>query len=83
MNKALKAEETTLTLALEKLEDDSSRIVEVKELIKYYAKIFVIFKEEHQNRIYELYQKYDFHEKIVDAADNHSTESDDVEVRAL
>uniref|UniRef100_A0A914YUM1 Uncharacterized protein n=1 Tax=Panagrolaimus superbus TaxID=310955 RepID=A0A914YUM1_9BILA len=82
-SKSLKAEESTLTLALEKLEDDPRSIEDIKDLFKYYSKVFTIFKEEHQNRIYELYQKYDFHEKIVAATENHTVDSRDDEVRTI
>uniref|UniRef100_A0AC34GST2 Uncharacterized protein n=1 Tax=Panagrolaimus sp. ES5 TaxID=591445 RepID=A0AC34GST2_9BILA len=82
-SKSLKAEETTLTLSLEKLEDDPRSLEDVKDLIKYYSKIFTIFKEKHQNRIYELYQKYDFHEKILSASESRTVETGDVEMKAL
>uniref|UniRef100_A0A914PMN5 Uncharacterized protein n=1 Tax=Panagrolaimus davidi TaxID=227884 RepID=A0A914PMN5_9BILA len=62
--KAIKAEEATLEMVLKKLNDDPNSLEEVKELIKYYVKIFTIFKEEkYQDKIYELYQILNgFHE---------------------
>uniref|UniRef100_A0AC35H0J0 Uncharacterized protein n=1 Tax=Panagrolaimus sp. PS1159 TaxID=55785 RepID=A0AC35H0J0_9BILA len=74
--KTLKAEEATLEMVFKKLNDDPSSLEEVKELIKFYVKTFTIFKEEkYQNKIYELYQLYGFHEKNI-----ASTENDTVEV---
>uniref|UniRef100_A0A914P5J5 Uncharacterized protein n=1 Tax=Panagrolaimus davidi TaxID=227884 RepID=A0A914P5J5_9BILA len=73
--KAIKAEEATLEMVLKKLNDDANSFEEVKELIKSYVKIFTIFKEEkYQNKIYELYQLYGFHEKNIALTENDTVE---------